>query len=313
MVPNLKSSRLIGRHTGAQRGPLLICFGALHGNEPAGVRALETLFKMLQDEPTKNPTFQFKGRIVGFIGNLQAYQNNVRYIQKDLNRQFHGVWRADSITDLTKVQDEAEKVELHELLQAVHTEIADYQPDHLYILDLHTTSADGGIFSIPSTDQESLTMATDLHAPVVKGLMNGVTGTTLHYFNTQNMGVPTVAVTFEGGQHNDPQSIQRCIAVIVNCLRAIGSVRPTDVESKHDDILKAYATGLPKVVELIHCHHIQPNDHFQMRPNYQNFQKVKKGEILATDKNGNILASQSAMILMPLYQPKGEDGFFLVE
>ena len=56
-----------------------------------------------------------------------------------------------------------------------------------------------------------------------------------------------------------------------------------------------------------------PNDSFKMRPNYQNFQPIKKGETLATDKNGSIQSPEDCLILMPLYQPQGSDGFFLVK
>ena len=50
-----------------------------------------------------------------------------------------------------------------------------------------------------------------------------------------------------------------------------------------------------------------------MNEGYLNFQEVKKGEHLANDKNGPIYASEDSLILMPLYQKKGEDGFFLVK
>ena len=51
--------RLIDRYTHDLNGPLLIVMAAMHGNEPAGVRALEYLFKMLEVEPITNHNFQF--------------------------------------------------------------------------------------------------------------------------------------------------------------------------------------------------------------------------------------------------------------
>ena len=70
---------------------------------------------------------------------------------------------------------------------------------------------------------------------------------------------------------------------------------------------------LPPVVHLIECHSIEPGIKFSMNEGYLNFQEVKKGEHLANDKNGPIYASEDSLILMPLYQKKGEDGFFLVK
>ncbi|MFT6866663.1 MAG: succinylglutamate desuccinylase [Cyclobacteriaceae bacterium] len=37
------------------------------------------------------------------------------------------------------------------------------------------------------------------------------------------------------------------------------------------------------------------------------------GELLAMDAEGDIYSPNSGMIFLPLYQPEGEDGFFIVE
>jgi succinylglutamate desuccinylase len=319
--------RLIGNYTGAQHGALIIAIGAMHGNEPSGVQALQTLFQMLENEPLHNPTFSFKGKIVGLIGNLQAYERKVRFIEKDLNRQF----LVGNIENLKKGLPQSRKgsgcrftpyfgekkphfedIELLELLQTIENEIITYKPKKLIILDLHTTSADGGIFTIVAEDAESIAVAAELHAPVVKGFVQGMGGTTLHFFKTENMGVPTFALSFEAGQHDDPLSEKRAIAWLVNALRATGCVRHEDVETKHEEILKGYSDKLPKVVQLIGNHKITNNDNFKMIPNFKNFQAVKEGEKLATDNKGDITASEDCLILMPLYQTQGQDGFFLV-
>jgi len=44
-------NRIIGRYDGSEKGPMLVCIGAMHGNEPAGVRAIELVLKMLDVEP----------------------------------------------------------------------------------------------------------------------------------------------------------------------------------------------------------------------------------------------------------------------
>ena len=78
-------------------------------------------------------------------------------------------------------------------------------------------------------------------------------------------------------------------------------------------MLIEYSKKLPKLTELIEIHTIGPDDDFEMMPNYVNFQEIKKGEYLAKDRNGKILASVDGRILMPLYQKQGEDGFFLIK
>ncbi len=297
---------------GHQKGPLLIVFGAMHGNEPAGVKALETMFKMLEVEPITNPDFEFCGKLVGLVGNVRAREKGVRYINRDLNRQ----WTEQNIARIQSsplAELDEEDLEIKELLEEIHHQIKTYQPEKLVFLDLHTTTAFGGIFSIPQENEESLRIAIELHAPVIQGLLKGINGTTLHYFTNENFEPDTVAVTFESGQHNEELSINRAIAALTNCMRTIGCVQESHVENRHDSILMEYSKGLPKIAKLITIHSIQPDDQFQMVPNYKNFQYVKKGEVLAFDKNGKIEAVDDGLILMPLYQKQGDDGFFLIK
>jgi succinylglutamate desuccinylase len=308
----MKLSRLIGRYTGAEKGPLLVVFGGMHGNEPAGVNALEKMFEMLKVEPINNPKFNYKGRIVGIRGNLRAMQLQQRFIKKDLNRQFTPE-NIERIQNALDSELDSEDKEVKEILAFVEAEIADYQPEKIVFLDIHTTTAFGGIFGISSDDEESLRIAVELHAPVITGMMNGIRGTSLHHFCEKNYGRKSVAVVFEAGQHDEPLSTNRAIAAITNCMRTIGSVKKDDVENRHDELLMTYSKKLPKVAKLLKVHRIQPGDNFKMVPNFKNFQPIKKGDILATDKNGVIKTDIDGMILMPLYQKQGEDGFFLIK
>ena len=302
---------MIGSYEGADRGPLLICLGAVHGNEPAGADALALMFKMLEVEPITNPNFSFRGKIIGLIGNLQAQKQGKRYIQKDLNRQWTTM-NIKRILQADKTRLKNEDLEIREILEIIHREIEAYQPEKIVLLDLHTTTAFGGIFAIVTDDIESIKIGVELHAPVIKGLLEGINGTTLHYFNECNLGIPTVAVCFESGQHDEQLSVNRAIAAITNCMRTIGCVRGEDVENRHDKLLIEFSEGLPKVSKLIMNHSIGETDEFVMLPGYENFQKVRKGEIVATDKNGPIKIREAGLILMPLYQKQGDDGFFLI-
>ena len=303
--------RVIGRYEGETKGPLLIVLGGTHGNEPAGIQALDLMFKMLEVEPITNPNFHFCGRLVGFRGNVRAIAEGRRFIVKDLNRQ----WTKENIARIqaTPLEElDSEDLEMKELLAAIHREIEEYQPEKMVLLDLHTTTAFGGIFSIPTDDPESLRIAIELHAPVIKGLLRGIQGTTLHYFNNDNFEPETIAVCFESGQHREQLSVNRAIAAITNCMRTVGCISAEHVENRHDSLLIEYSKGLPQIAELIEIHSIRPGDNFRMMPNYKNFQKVKKGELLAQDKEGYIVAADDGLILMPLYQKQGDDGFFLI-
>jgi predicted deacylase len=298
------TERVVVDYSMGKPGPLVVVVGAMHGNEPAGVAALARLSAMLKAEPSLNPGFQFKGRLVGIIGNMQAFSQEKRFIDRDLNR----IW-----DDLPPAQTCAECAEVSELQPLIHDLVTAHSGSEILILDLHTTSAEGGIFSITLEGKRAEKLAQLLHAPVVKGLLHGMTGTFLHYCKGLELpGTKIAAVAFEAGQHNDPTSVDRAVAAIVHGLRGIGCIRAKDVNHAHNELLIRYSKSLPKVVTLDYIHKIKPEDQFVMRPGYRHFQHVKQGEPLADDRFGPILCKTDGMILMPLYQKLGGDGFCIV-
>lgn len=309
--------RIIGSFGGTQPGAMVLVFGALHGNEPAGVRALGAIFQMLEREAADNPNFRFYGKLVGVLGNRQAFAAGQRFIEKDLNRQ----WTNDNIRRIQHNETvglAAEDLEIAELMSAIHIEITALRPEVLVLLDMHTTSAGGGIFCIPTDEKASLRLAKQLYAPVILNLFEGVEGTLLRFAadrHLQTGGFPKLAfgAAFEAGQHDEPLSVSRSIAAIINCLRATGCIQPEDLPNPYEAVLQEYSNRLPKVTRLRYVHHIRPGDDFRMRPGYVNFQPVQKDEPVADDVTGPILSPDDGLMLMPLYQPKGSDGFFIVQ
>jgi succinylglutamate desuccinylase len=179
-------------------------------------------------------------------------------------------------------------------------------------LDIHTTSSFGGIFVIPGDSSGALSIAKDMNAPVVTGLLNDVTGTTMHFFNKNNIGQNIDAITFEAGQHTEVLSVNRAIAAIINCMKSIEMVSHEDVENIHNEILIKYSEGLPKVTEITFKYSLNKGDFFEMVPGFKNFELVKKGDLLAHNDQGEVRAPHDARLLMPLYQKLGSEGFFLV-
>ncbi|HMG13946.1 MAG TPA: succinylglutamate desuccinylase/aspartoacylase family protein [Saprospiraceae bacterium] len=304
--------RIIAKYTTGPGKPLLLCISAIHGNEPAGVTASRKVVEMLEMEPLKNPDFLFNGNYIGICGNINALNHNLRYINRDMNRMLYSEL-IESVKEKDKSILKNEELEVLEFIEAVNEVLNEYQPSVLYVLDLHTTSAKGGIFALPSEDPESLKLAKQLHAPVIRGFIEGIKGTTLHYFRSENTGIPTTAVVFEAGQHENPHSEDRCIAAIINCMRSMGCVKDHDVENKHDEILQEFTKYLPAVSHLSFVYKIDPDEQFIMLPGYVNFQPLKLGETLGYNKKGAVKSPLKGRILMPLYQNKGEDGFFIIQ
>lgn len=304
--------RIIGQYEGTQKGPLVICLAGLHGNEPAGVYALNILFYLLGEEPNRNEDFEFKGKIIGLRGNRRALQEGERFINKDMNRQ----WMPENVERLRNLPYEeldSEDIEIVELAEAIEQQVADYQPERVIVLDIHTTTASGGIFTIVPDSEEAQAIGLQLHAPVVLGMLDGLQGTTMHYYNKPINGIPCTALCFESGQHNDQHSMHNAVSAIIGCMRSVGCVEPSDVEYRHDARLIEHSKNLPRLSRLLYRHPVSPTDNFKMRLGYQNFDRVKKGDLLATDKTGEISWPSDCLVLMPLYQKQGEDGFFLIE
>ncbi|MCB0686178.1 MAG: succinylglutamate desuccinylase/aspartoacylase family protein [Saprospiraceae bacterium] len=297
--------RTLGDYTQGRRGPLLICTVGLHGNEWAGVHALTLLLEILQDELVTNPQFKFYGKLVVIAGNLPALNVKQRFVNCDLNR----IWNQRNFDN---PGNEVEFGEMINTKEAVDALILEWGGDNIYLLDLHTTTAEGGIFLLPTSESESIAVAQTMHAPIITGLVEKLNGTMIkHYAERKDASI--TGLVFEAGQHDDPLSVNRTIAATINCMRTIGCVVPEDIENRFDQLLIDYSKDLPAMARFLYGHFIAPDDEFVMNPGYRNFDPIRKGEILAHDRYGPIRSKYDGLILMPLYQTKGEDGFFLIE
>lgn len=313
-IQPLNKDRIIGESIGKNFGPLLIIFAQIHGNEPAGVKAVQELFRSIDLEYIKNPKFEFCGRILALHGNIAATKQSKRYIDKDLNRS----WIPKEIKRIYSSKTEtldSEDLELKENLDIIRHYIDSYKPPKVVVLDLHTTTAHGGIFTIPAPDQEARRIALSMHAPVLHGFLEGLNGTTLHYFISENFGIEMTSVCFEAGQHESKDAYKHAVSAIINCFKSIGGFYAKDIENKHDELLLEKSNGLPLEAKLKYVHPVLPDDGFKMITEriYNNFDKVSKGDVLAHDKKGPIYCPCDGLILMPLYQEQGEDGFFIIQ
>ncbi len=294
--------RYIGAYEQGLPGPLLICIGAMHGNETAGVKALKMVLKMLEVEPVTNPDFRFHGRFIALVGNRGALSMGRRFLDRDLNR----IW-LDGPQSLT----DREARERMELESAVESEIA--RTDRpIVLLDLHTTTADGGIFTFPDHSAAGIKLGSKLGAPVILEMVDLLPGTCMEYFSRKH-DTRLTGLAFEGGQHNDPASVNRMIAAVVSCLRAMGCVSARHIAHEHDRILEQYSLGLPAVSRVLYRHGFTARDEFLMNPGFANFDPIREGAMLAHDRSGPVCAPRSGLILMPHYQQQGSDGFFIIE
>lgn len=309
----INDSRVVGYYGGQQDGPLFIALSGVHGNEKAGVQALTKVFNKLEANASK-----LKGMFIAVTGNLSAFKMDKRYIDVDLNRQ----WYPRKVNRIQQTPRKnlliSEDVQQKELLilfnylkRFYYKSLRNRFKKQVVMIDLHTFSGKGGAYSIATHLGQSKEFASKLKVPVIIGLENVLRGTTMHYFNDLEM----VSYSFEAGQHYDPKSIDVTEAAVWLSLVSVGCLKKTDVPEyeKYEKILDDIGRNLPKRVEFCYRHAITEDDEFTMRAGFRNFQPIAKGELLAEDKYGPIYSPIEGLMLMPLYQKQGVDGFFIVK
>jgi hypothetical protein len=286
----------------ADQGPTLLVVAGLHGNEPAGVRAVERVGARLEARAG-----ELRGRILCLVGNRAALARGLRFVDRDLNR----AWTPRRVAALRNggVVRTSEDIEQKEILAELDRVLAE-APGPVFVLDLHTTSGDGGPFSTIADTLRNRSLALSLPVPLVLGLEELVEGTLHEYLGQRGC----VTLAFESGQHQEAEAEGRAEAGLWLVLAAAGLLPEASIPelTAARKRLGRAGRGLPRVLEMRHRHGLVADDGFRMRPGYRNFQRVQRGEVVADDGSGPISMPESARILMPLYQVQGEDGFFVV-
>ncbi len=285
-------------------GPTVFVTTMLHGNEPAGARAFQRVFGDIERNETA-----VHGEIVGVAGNLAAHDAGRRFFQDDLNR----IWTPERVSALRAqdpAHDAAEEIEQRAILAELDAALGRARGPFI-VLDLHTTSGESPPFALMSDVLRNRPYAFALPVPVILGLEETVDGTLLEYVTE----LGHCAVVVESGRHDDPASLDRHVAVIWLLLERAGIVASDDLPDVAGwrPSLADAARGLPRVVEVVQHHKIKPGENFVMvRTDFVGFQSVRRGEVLGRDQFHEHKAKHDGLLLMPRYQPEGDDGFFVV-
>lgn len=290
-------NRYIGTAGEPGKGPSLIIIAGMHGNEPAGIHATKFLFDFIT-----NNKLQVNGFIAALKGNLSALEKGVRFIDQDLNR----LWTVDHLNN----SNDTNIREIRELRE-LKTELDKIITSSSLLLDLHTFSAQSGIFSMPSDNDLSRNSAAALGVPFVNRLSQVLPNTAVNFFAEK--GISTLA--FEAGNHQNQESVDNMISALFIVCASTGILNPEDIPgiNTHKKHLHGTANGLPQKMELVYRYKLDDPQDFKMNPGFTNFQKITKGEKLAIHQGDPVKAPMDGYILMPLYQKIGSDGFFIVQ
>ncbi len=297
----LVRKRIIGKYNGNLPGPTLIFVGGIHGNEPSGVLALEKVLSKLNAE-----AITFNGKMIALSGNLKALEKHVRFLDTDLNRQFTSE-KIEALKQLTTFSNSEQEEQIQLLNEIEHLLANETGP--FYFFDLHTTSSKTIPFLTVNDSLLNRTFTKQYPLPIVLGIEEYLEGPLLSYIN--ELGY--VAFGFEGGQHDCPKALLNHEAFIWITLGYTDCIEKTNLHFINSlQRLSQTVSNKHTFYEIIYRHFIKDQSGFEMGLGYVNFQHIKKHERLAKDHTQELLSPKSGQIFMPLYQGKGNDGFFII-
>jgi len=300
MPKSIKVNRIIKKIQGSVEGPTVVFFAGIHGNEAAGVNALIEVFEHLKTEDVK-------GTIYGIKGNLKALETGQRYIDEDLNR----VWTKNRLKDLdSKKHLNIEEQEQKDLF-AILNDIISTNLGPIYFIDFHTTSSQTLPFITINDALINRKFGKLFPVPIVLGIEEYLEGPLLSYIN--ELGY--VSLGFESGQHDDVEAITNSISFIYLTLVFTNSIAIDKVIGFpiHYNQLKTKSKDLIDIFEVVYLHRIKNGDVFAMEKGFESFQSIKKHTFLAVSNNKPIASKYNAKLFMPLYQTKGNEGFFIIK
>ncbi|SMO36272.1 succinylglutamate desuccinylase/aspartoacylase domain-containing protein [Fodinibius sediminis] len=299
--------RVIGSLAGGREGPQVVLLAGMHGNEYIGVEAVGEVLDRLRGREDA-----FNGRLLALRANIRALEQKVRYVDEDMNR----LWFPSIIREIRSTPEHrlssSERREAKQLLRVLDQVEKKQNPHPTILADIHTFSAEGAMFTLPNLGSEQLDLLSGIYAPMVLGVGESLRGTALKYYH--NRGLFSFAL--EGGQHENSLTRQNIVASLMVLLQQAGCIREGEEAPEmagFREHLRAQTHHLPEQTELVYQHIIEEGDDFVMRPGFQNFQPVKEGQWLASDRYGRIKAQCDGYVLMPLYQAQGNDGFFIIK
>lgn len=291
---------------GDMNGPVIVLFVGIHGNEPAGLDAIDLLSEKISEKDVN-----LNGSVYAVTGNVQAIKHGARYLDTDLNRLWE---RYNTDKDFSVVNgrnrpvEYGESLEIKDTIETIIQRHQEFTKDFIFA-DLHTTSSQSCAFLLLNDTLENRELARKFPVPQILGIEENIHGTLLSYIN--NLGYK--AIGFEAGAHEDEISVKRSEAFLWLLLHESGVIAlPGKTLKDYRRSLKAHS-GVPDTYYEVKYHQIVNDpDEFEMMDGFENFDIIEKDTPLAYYYGELIKAPVSGRIFMPLYQDKGRDGFLII-
>ena len=263
-------------------GPVFGITVCTHGNELCGLEAVLRILRILRKKK-----ILLRGSIIMAVNNLGAADMAARYIDVNMNR-------------LPKNLSRLTKDRRYEIQRA--RELVPVWKQFDYAIDIHSmTQNSQPILIVTKNLSQKMIRGFPMKA-IIRNIENVQIGKPAFAFYGRNSRVEVVEI--EAGQHDDPKSVNIATQSILAMLKNLKMI-PDDTSRKTNSEKKEYVVVSSVMVEKS----------MVMSRRFRNFERVRKGEILARTPEKEIRSPLAGHILMV---PRGrkviktdEEAFFL--
>ncbi len=263
---------------------------AQHGNEVIGVDVLKDILPLIG---------KINGSLIGIMGNPQAYEAGVRYIDEDMNRVWAKVkqaletWKTSALTSY-------ESKHAHKVL-APHLSMADY------LFDIHATINPSDPMILAPTDfihGDNVDLLADF------GINNLLCGTGLLPADKQPVYADSFVndvgkgfgVTVEGGWLGDPQLAPKLSSGLCSILHKLGKLKKRDIPNE---------TEVDRVTHFnVHNAHtnVPYSPGFTFERVYKNGEEIAAGTLLAHTNSGPVIVDRDSVVFFQKSQSSLDSG-----
>lgn len=267
--------------TGQNPGPKTVILGSVHGNETIGKKIIDQLSTDLDSE-------NILGQLVLVFGNPQAYEQNVRFIDEDMNRL---LGKKNSLQDPGKTAPNSyEKNRLTEIIP--HLQNVDY------LLDIHSTIQPSVpfVFCEDTAAHKKLAEVFNTQyivSPEAKKNIPELRDCFDNYADHQG----GVGLTYEAGQIGNEENFAEVYDKVLNFLEVVGTVETRFIASQKN--MNVVDTKNITIYQAI----IPQTNNFQFECEQRTFAIIKKNELIATDGETKFFAPRDSYLVFPKKNP----------
>ncbi len=270
---------------GADSGPAVLFFGAIHGNEVCGPTAI----RRVMDEISSGSIAMLRGSVTFVpVCNPKACEQHVRYTEENLNRIFRPTENPASY-EARLANELCPLVERCDIFLDLHSMTANGEPFIFIDFPSDVTRAFADIlganmaivgwpelYARPETEQPS-------HDTTMYAAEKGKVG-----------------LLIECGQHDDPKAVDVAYRAIRNTLIHFG-------------LIDGSVTTTPPTIIKMERVYFKKSDDQRFLRDWKHLQPVNKGEALFTDETGSeVVSPLDGYVIMPKEIAKvGEEWMYL--